>query len=82
MVTLFTYDFQCLLVGQYTELGAPMVAAEAFESPDDAATLQIKRSPMPFGVERDSVDVSDGFYGAVHLLLFESDAETKRIIRT
>ena len=48
MVPHFAYAFQCLVVGEYAELGSPKVAAEAFESPNDAAGLQIKMSPMPF----------------------------------
>ena len=52
-----------------------VVAAEALESPDDAASLQIERSSMPFPVKRSSADVRDGFYGAVRLLLFESGSE-------
>ena len=58
-----------------TELGAPKVAAEAFEGPDNAASLQINRIPLPFRVERSSADVLYGFYGAVRLLLLESGAD-------
>ena len=75
VVRHFAYAFQCLAVREYTEFGAPKVAGEAFESPDDAASLQIKRSPTPFRVERSSDYVRHGFYGAVRLLLFESGAE-------
>ena len=39
MVPRFAYALQCLVVREYTELGAPKVEAEAFESPDDAASL-------------------------------------------
>ena len=63
--------FQCLVVGQYTELGRPKVPSEAFVSPNDAAGLQIKRSPMPIRVERSSADIRDGFHGTVRLFLFE-----------
>ena len=70
MVPHFSYDFQCLVVGEYAELGSPKVAAEAVESPKDAAGLQVKRSPVPFRVERSSADIGDGFYGTVLLLLF------------
>ena len=45
-----------------------------FESPDDAASLQIERS-IPFQVERSSADVHHGVYGVVRLLLFESGCE-------
>ena len=75
MVPHFAYAFQCLVVGEYTELCSPKVAAEAFESPNDAAGLQIKRSPMPFRVERSSVDIRDGFDGTVLLLLLEGGAK-------
>ena len=75
MVPHFAYALQCLVVREYTEAGAPKVAAEAFEGPDDAASLQRKRKPMPFRVERSSSDLGDGFYGAVRLHLFESGAE-------
>ena len=74
MVLHFAYAFQCLVVRECTELGTPKIAAEAFESTNDAATLQINRSSMPFRVECGSADVRDGFYGAVRLLLFESGA--------
>ena len=75
VVPHFAYAFQSLVVGEYPELGAPEVAAEALESPGDAASLQIERIPMPFRVQRSSADVRDGFYGAVRLLLFESGSE-------
>ena len=70
MVPHFAYAFQSLVIGEYAELGAPKIATKAFESPNDAAGLQIKRSPMPFRVERSSADVRDGFDGTVLLLLF------------
>ena len=59
----------------YAELGSPKVAAEAFETPNDAAGLQIKRGPMPFRVKRRSADIRDEFYGTVLLLLFEGGAK-------
>ena len=61
VVFYFAYAFQCFMVREYTELGAPKVAAETFESPDDSTSLQIKRSPMIFLVKRSSADVRDGF---------------------
>ena len=69
------YAFHCLVVIEYTNLGAPKVAMEALESPDDAVGLQIKRSQMPLRVESSSADVRDGCYETVRLLLFESGAE-------
>ena len=75
MVPHFAYAFQCLVVGEYAELGTPKVASEAFESPNDAASLQIKRSLMPLRVERSSADIHDGFHGTVRLLLFEGSAK-------
>ena len=63
------------MVGEYAELGAPKIATKAFESPNDAAGFQIKRSPMSFRVERNSADVRDGFDGIVFLLLFEGGAK-------
>ena len=54
---------------------SPKVASEAFESPNDVAGLQIKRSPMPLRVERSSTDMRDGFHGTVRLLLFEGGAK-------
>ena len=63
------------MVGEYAELGAPKMAAKAFESPNDAAGLQIERSPMSFRVERSSADVRDGFDGTVLLLLLEGGAK-------
>ena len=63
MVPHFAYAFQCLVVGECAELGSPKIVAEAFESPNEAAGLQIKRGPMPFRVERSSADIRDGFYG-------------------
>ena len=64
VVPHFAHAFQCLVVREYSELGAPKVAAKAFESPDDAASLQINRCPMPLRVERSSADVRGGFCGA------------------
>ena len=55
------------MVGEDAELGAPKIAVKAFESPNDVAGLPIKRSPMPFRVERSSADVRDGFDGTVLL---------------
>ena len=75
MVPHFAYAFQCLVVGEYAELGTPKVASEAFENPNDAASLQIKRSLMPLRVERSSADIHDGFHGTVRLLLFEGSAK-------
>ena len=75
MVPHFVYAFQSLVVGEYAELGAPKIAAKAFENPNDAAGLQIKRSPVSFRVVRSSADVRDGFDGTVLLLLFEGGAK-------
>ena len=75
MVPHFAYAFQCLGVGEYAELGSSKVSAEVFESPNDAAGLQMKRSPMPFRVERSSADIRDGFYGTALVLLFEGGAK-------
>ena len=74
MVLHCVYAFQGLVVGEYAELGAPKIAA-AFESPNDAANLQIKRRRMPFRVERSSADVRDRFDGTALLLLFEGGAK-------
>ena len=71
MVPHFAYAFQCLVVGEYAELGSPKVPSRAFEGPNDAAGLQIKRSLVPLRVERSSADIHDGFHGTVRLLLFE-----------
>ena len=59
----------------HAELGSPKVTAEAFESPNVAAGLQIKRSPVPLRLERSSADVRDGFHGTARLLLFEGGAK-------
>ena len=75
MVPHVAYAFHCLVVGKYAELGSPKVATEAFESPNDAAGLQIKRSPMHFRLERSSADIRDGFYGTALVLLFEGGAK-------
>ena len=75
MVSHFAYAFQCLVVGEYAELSSPKVVTESFESPNDAAGLQIKRSPLSFRVERSSADIRDGFYGTVRLLLLEGGAK-------
>ena len=71
MVPHFAYAFQCLVVGEYAVLGSPKVTAKAFESPNDAAGLQIKRSSMSSRVERSSGDVRYGFDGTVLLLLLD-----------
>ena len=75
MVPHFAYAFQSFVVGEYAELGAPKIATKAFESPNNAAGLQIERSSMSFRVERSSADVRDGFDGTVLLLLFEGGAK-------
>ena len=71
MVPHFAYAFQRFVVGEYAELGAPKIAAKAFQSPNDASGLQIKRSRISFRVERSSADVRDGYDGTVLVLLFE-----------
>ena len=75
MVPHFANAIQCLAVGEYAEFGSPKVVSEAFESPNDAAGLLMKRRPMPFRVEGSSTDVRDGFDGTVLLLLFEGGAK-------
>ena len=65
MVPHFAYAFQCLVVGEYGEFGSPKVTSEAFESPNDAAGLQIERSPMPLRVWRSSAAIRYGFHGPV-----------------
>ena len=75
MVPHFAYAFQGLVVGESAKFGAPTIAAKAFESPNDAAGLLMKRRPMPFRVEGSSTDVRDGFDGTVLLLLFEGGAK-------
>ena len=75
VVPHFVYAFQSLMVREHSELDAPKVAAEALQSPDDAASLRLERIPMPFRVERSSADVRDGSYGAVRLLQFESGSK-------
>ena len=52
VVPHLAYAFQCLVVREYTEVGAPKIAAEALKSPDDAASLEIKRSSMDPGYGR------------------------------
>ena len=76
VVPHFAIAFQNLGVGEYSELGAPKAVAEALESPDDAASLRIERSPMPFRVERSSADVRDGFLGS------RSSAPVRERLRT
>ena len=73
VVPHFAYASQSIVGCGFTERGALKVAAEAFESPDDDASLQIEKSPMPFQLERSSI--RDEFYGAVRLLLFKSGSE-------
>ena len=71
MVPHFAYAFQSLVGGEYADVGAPVIASKAFESPNDAAGLQIKRSSMSSRVERSSGDVRYGFDGTVLLLLLD-----------
>ena len=71
VVPHFAYVFQCLVIGEYAQFRSPKVASDAFEIPNDAAGLQIKRSPIPLRVERSSADIRDRFHGTVRLLLFE-----------
>lgn len=42
----FIFDIQCRVVGEYAEIDSPTVASEAFESPNNAPSLQIEKSPM------------------------------------
>ena len=57
------------------ELGCPKVPSEAFEDPNDAAGLQIKKSPVPLRVQRRSADIRVEFHGTVRLFLFEGGAK-------
>ena len=50
MVPHFAYPFECIVAGDYAEFAFPKVTSEAFENPNDAAGLQIERSPMPLRV--------------------------------
>ena len=75
MVPHFVYAFQCLVLGEYAEFGSPKAASEAFDGPNDAAGIYIKRSQMPLRVERSSTGICDGFHGTVRLLLFEGVAK-------
>ena len=75
MVPYFAYVFQCLVVGEYAEFGSPKVNSEAFESPNVAARLQMKKIPMLLRVERSSANIRGGFHGAIGLLLFEGGAK-------
>ena len=75
MVPHFAYAFQCLVVEEYAKFGSPKVTVKAFDIPNDAGGLQVKRSTMPLRVERIAADIHDGFYGTVLLLLFEGGAK-------
>ena len=71
----FARAIQYLVVGKYVDLCSPQVSSEAFESPNNAAGLQFKRSPMPLRVERCMADIRDGFHGTVRLFLFKGGAK-------
>ena len=75
MVPHFADAFQFVMVREYAEHGPAKVSSEAFETRDDAAGLQIKRSPLTLRVERSSAGIRDGFHGTVRLLLFEGCAK-------
>ena len=71
----FANALQYLVVGEYAALSPPKLPSEVFEGPNDAAGLQIKRSPMSLRVELSTADIRDGFPGTVRLLFFEGAAE-------
>ena len=48
MVPHFAYVFQCLLVGEYSEFVSPKVTLDEFESPNDAAGVQIQEESLAF----------------------------------
>ena len=76
VVPHFSYAFQGLMITKYAEFGSPKATSEAFENPNDAADLQVKRSTKPLRVDRSSADIRNRFHGTVRPLLFKVGAKS------
>ena len=60
VISHFTNAFEGLVIREDAKLRAPYVASQAFDGPDNAASFQVKRSPVPLRIESSAADVSDG----------------------
>ena len=52
--------FECLVTREDAKLGAPEVGSKEFDGPDNAASLQVERSPVPLRIKGSAADVRDG----------------------
>ena len=53
----FAKAFERLLIREDVKLRAPYVASKAFDDPDNAASFQVKRGPVPIRIERSAADI-------------------------
>ena len=60
VISQFADASEHLVSRKGAELCAPEVASKAFDGPGNAASFQVKRSPLPRRIEGSAADVSDG----------------------
>ena len=60
MISHFANAIERLVIREDAKLRAPEVATKVFDSPDYAASFQVKGSPVPLRTEGSAADVSDG----------------------
>ena len=62
MISRFVDAFERLVIREDAKLRARKVALKAFDGRGNAASFQVKRSPVPLRIEGSVADVSDGLY--------------------
>ena len=60
MVPHFADALERLVILKDAELRAPKIATKAVDGPDNAASFQVERSPVPLGIEGSAADICDG----------------------
>ena len=48
------------VIRPYAKLRAPKVASKVFDGPDNAASFQVERGPVPLRIEGSAADIIDG----------------------
>ena len=76
MVPYFADALQCFVVQTCAKLCPPWVASESLDSPDKAASFQVRLDPVPLRIEISAADISNGPYRAIQLFLFNRGTRT------
>ena len=62
MASHFADAVERLVIREDAKLRATEASLKAFDCPNNAASFQVERSPVPLGIEGRSADVSDGLH--------------------